>query len=108
MIIGSALDIVEYCGVPRLLFNDFPLGNPCGKPYEKEMQEAIISHALRLFETAVSPRTTEKTAFVWDNHNWRSKYLEIREEDRERLLQLGRERREDRKNLRLEGRIRKE
>ena len=108
MIIGSALDIVEYCGVPRFMFNDFPLGNPCGKPYEKEMQVAIISNALRLFETAVSPRTTEKTAFVWDNNNWRSKYLEIREEDRERLQQLGRERREDRKNLRLEGRPRKE
>ena len=108
VIIGSALDIVEYCGVPRVLFNDFPLGNPCGKPYEKTMQADIILKALRLFETALTPRTIEKTSFVWDDNDWRSKYLEIRDEDRKRLLKLGQERREDRKRLRLEGKTRKE
>jgi D-proline reductase (dithiol) PrdB len=28
VIVGSALDVVEHCGVPRFYFTDFPLGNP--------------------------------------------------------------------------------
>ena len=42
VILGSALDVVEHCGVPRFLFTDFPLGNPCGKPFDTAMQEAIV------------------------------------------------------------------
>ena len=34
VIIGSAWDIVEWCGVPRFLFADRPLGNPCGHPWD--------------------------------------------------------------------------
>jgi len=34
VVIGSARDIVEECGVARFVFSDFPLGNPCGKPYD--------------------------------------------------------------------------
>ena len=30
VIVGSARDVVEECGVPRFVFSDFPLGNPCG------------------------------------------------------------------------------
>ncbi len=40
--IGSALDIVEECGVPRFFFVDLPLGNPCGKPWDVSMQQALI------------------------------------------------------------------
>ncbi len=29
-------DIVEYCGVPRFLFSDFPLGNAAGRPHDLE------------------------------------------------------------------------
>ena len=41
VIIGSALDIVEHCGVPRYVFTDFPLGNPCGHPWQRDMQREI-------------------------------------------------------------------
>ena len=47
VVIGSARDIVEECGVARFLFSDFPLGNPCGKPYDVEMQRAIVGHRAR-------------------------------------------------------------
>ncbi len=30
VIMGTARDIVEHCGVARLVFSDFPLGSPCG------------------------------------------------------------------------------
>ena len=45
MVIGSARDVVEECGVPRFLFVDFPLGNPCGKPWDVPMQQALIGEA---------------------------------------------------------------
>ena len=45
IILGSAKDIVEHCGVPRFLFTDFPLGNPCGKPWDVEMQRRIVGLA---------------------------------------------------------------
>ena len=49
VVIGSARDIVEQCGVPRFLFTDFPLGNPCGAPYDVAMQSSIVGMALDLF-----------------------------------------------------------
>ena len=52
VVIGSARDIVEECGVARFLFSDFPLGNPCGVPYDREMQRDIVGFALDLLEGA--------------------------------------------------------
>ena len=65
VILGSARDVVELCGVPRFLFSDFPLGNPCGRPYDLAMQRAIVGMALDLLEDATAPRTTRQTPFVW-------------------------------------------
>ena len=55
MIIGSALDVVEHCGVARFLFIDFPLGNPRGRPWDRTMQEAIVRQAIDLLVTADRP-----------------------------------------------------
>ena len=43
VILGSGKDIVEYCGVPRFLFSDFPLGNPCGVPWNMGVGNSISS-----------------------------------------------------------------
>ena len=78
VILGSARDIVEHCGVPRFVFTDFPLGNPCGKPYDVAMQRAIVSLGLDLLEKAFVPRTTVQTPFVWsDDESWRGEYMGI-------------------------------
>lgn len=78
VVIGSARDIVELCGVPRFLFSDFPLGNPCGKPYDVPMQHRIVRIALSLLETAAYPRTTVQTPFRWhESGEWRRTYMEI-------------------------------
>ena len=61
VVVGSARDIVEECGVPRFLFSDFPLGNPCGAPGDRAMQQAIVGYALDLLESATLPRTTVQT-----------------------------------------------
>ena len=93
VILGSAIDIVEHCGVPRFLFTDFPLGNPCGVPYDGEMQRQIVESGLALLETASEPRTTVKTPFSWGDDEWRARYLEVRAEDAANLAAKGEARR---------------
>ena len=65
VIVANARDIVETCGAARLLFTDFPLGSPCGKPGDADMQREIIGMALDLLESAGEPRTTVQTPFKW-------------------------------------------
>lgn len=101
VILGAARDIVEHCGVPRFLFTDFPLGNPCGKPYDREMQEAIVEAGLSLLESATAPRTTVTTPFVWSaSQEWRDRYSRVDPQRREHYLRLGEERRTQRGAMR--------
>ncbi len=65
MVVGSARDIVEECGVARMLFVDFPLGNPCGKPGDRAMQHSIVSLALDVVDTAIGPRATVQAPVHW-------------------------------------------
>ena len=95
VIVGSALDIVERCGAPRLLFTDFPLGNPCGPPGRRDMQKAIVRQAIGLLATAEGPRTIVRAPFDWPEAGalWRPRYGHIDPAERERLLAQGAERR---------------
>ncbi|MBX3503033.1 MAG: hypothetical protein KF889_26605 [Alphaproteobacteria bacterium] len=95
VIIGSALDVVEHCGVARFLFTDFPLGNPCGHPWDRVMQEKIVRQALGLLADASALRTTLKAPFGWkaSDPEWRARYGRVDPAERERLLALGEERR---------------
>jgi len=65
IIMGCAKDIVEYVGVPRFLFSDFPLGNPAGRPHDEESLEFTLDLALRVLETAPAPRTTVQSPLRW-------------------------------------------
>ena len=77
VIVGAARDIVEHAGVPRFVFSDFPLGNPCGRPFDVAMQHTILDIALGVLESARYPRTTVQTPFVWDtDHSWKLRYSE--------------------------------
>ena len=94
VVIGSARDIVEECGVARLLFTDFPLGNPCGRPWDKEMQRAILDMALDLLQHAWQPRTTVQAPFAWsEDETWRKTFMHVSEENREALQKAGADRR---------------
>ena len=66
VVMGCGKDIVEYVGVPRFLFSDFPLGNPAGKPKDKASQAATLALALRVLETAPGPRTTVQNPIRWN------------------------------------------
>ena len=97
VVIGSARDIVEECGVPRFLFVDFPLGNPCGKPWDVPMQQNLIGEAFHLLEKSWQPRTTLQAPFAWTsdgNDLWRNRYMQVDDSNREALAQAGRKRRE--------------
>lgn len=98
------MDIVIHCGVPRYLHSDLPLGNPCGKPYDKKMQEAIVKQALRLLTTATEPSTIERTPFTWgDNNGWRDQYLRVDDSNRAHLRELGEQRRQFQAHKKTKG-----
>lgn len=93
VILGSAKDIVEYCGVPRYLFTDFPLGNPCGKPYDPVTQKEIVGRAIGLLQSAAGSRTTVQTPFVWDDASaWKDNYMRVDASNVQILLDMGRQR----------------
>ncbi len=80
--------------MPRFLFTDFPLGNPSGHPWRRDMQRAIVAQALRLLETATGPRTTVTAPFAWrDDAGWRARYGRIDPDEIARLRAIGEERR---------------
>ena len=75
---GCAKDIVEYVGVPRLLFTDFPLGNAAGRPNDKASQAFTLELALRLLEDASAPRTTAQSPLTWNGRaEWKLDYCNI-------------------------------
>ena len=96
VIIGSALDIVERCGVPRFLFVDFPLGNPCGKPWDKAMQKRIVRQAIQLFDSIDAPQSTVFCEESWGDGDWRNRYMEVSDANRAELARKGEELRERR------------
>lgn len=93
VVLGSARDIVEECGVARFVFTDFPLGNPCGKPWDTKMQHSIVGTALDLLARAWMPRTTVQTPFRWGNEEWRVAFMRVDDSNREALARAGEERR---------------
>ncbi len=108
VILGSALDVVEHCGVARFAYLDFPLGNPCGKPYDADMQRDVVFAAIDLFESAEASRTTLRLPQRWsDSESWRDDYMAVREEDLAVLRRKGEERRAGRQALREAGRVRR-
>ncbi len=108
VVIGSARDIVEECGVARFLFNDFPLGNPCGKPYDVEMQRAIVGMALDLLDSARLPRTTVQSPFRFsEDESWKQNYARIDPAERAELQRLGAQRRAEQQAAAVSGSARK-
>jgi D-proline reductase (dithiol) PrdB len=78
VVMGCAKDIVEYVGVPRLLFSDFPLGNPAGRPKDAASQRATLDFALDLLTAAALPRTTVQSPLRWSSSpDWKLDFSNI-------------------------------
>jgi len=78
IVMGCAKDIVEYVGVPRLLFSDFPLGNAAGRPKDRESQAFTLELALKVLEAAPAPRTTVQSPLRWSaDPDWKLDYCNV-------------------------------
>ena len=78
VVMGCAKDIVEHCGVPRLLFSDFPLGNAAGKPFDVASQRATLELALQVLESAPAARTTVQSPLRWSaDPSWKGDFCNI-------------------------------
>lgn len=78
VVMGCAKDIVEYVGVPRFLFSDFPLGNPAGRPKDPASQRATLELALKVLERAPGPRTTVQNPIKWrESPDWKLDYSNV-------------------------------
>jgi D-proline reductase (dithiol) PrdB len=90
VILGSAWDIVEYCGAPRFLFTDFPLGNPCGIPYDVVSQQRTLELALGLLESATKAGTILANPIVWPGgDSWKANYMRVDDSNRDQLRKEG-------------------
>jgi hypothetical protein len=104
IVMGCAKDIVEYVGVPRFLFSDFPLGNPTGKPQDVASQDFTLELALKVLETAPGPRMTVHSPLRWsDDPSWKLDFSNI---DRLSSEELARRRAEFDRNKELAKGIR--
>jgi Glycine/sarcosine/betaine reductase selenoprotein B (GRDB) len=78
VVMGCAKDIVEYVGVPRFLFSDFPLGNAAGRPKDPESQAFTLALALSVLESAPAPRTTVQSTLKWSaDPDWKLDYCNV-------------------------------
>jgi hypothetical protein len=78
IVMGCAKDIVEYCGVPRFLFSDFPLGNAAGRPHDQQSQAVTLELALRVLAAAPAPRTTVQSPLRWSaDPAWKLDYSNL-------------------------------
>jgi D-proline reductase (dithiol) PrdB len=78
VIMACARDIPEHCGVPRMLFSDFPLGNGAGKPHDPDSQQFTLELALRVLESAPAARTTVQSPLRWSaDHRWKLDFSNI-------------------------------
>ncbi len=92
VVMGCAKDIVEYCGVPRFLFSDFPLGNAAGRPRDPHSQAFTLELALRLLEAAPAARTTVQSPLRWsEDPSWKLDYSNIERLSPEEIIRLRRE-----------------
>ena len=62
----SALDITQSVKPPRAVFVNFPLGHQTGPPDQPDLQRAIVTDAMRAFETITTPATIVELPYVWD------------------------------------------
>ncbi len=63
--LSSALDITTLVKPPRAVFVNYPLGNQCGKPFDRENQRVVLMAALRCLGTSTVPGRLLQLPFRW-------------------------------------------
>ena len=92
VVMGAAKDIVEYCGVPRFLFSDFPLGNAAAKPNDPSSRALNFELVLSLLESATAARTTVQSPLIWSSDpSWKLDYSNLEKLSPEEIMRLSEE-----------------
>jgi D-proline reductase (dithiol) PrdB len=63
--LSTGRDLTAQVMPPRSLFVNFPMGNAFGKPFDREMQKAILRALLTLAEQATTPGELVDLPYVW-------------------------------------------
>ncbi|MEM7364711.1 MAG: hypothetical protein AAF525_11855 [Pseudomonadota bacterium] len=93
VVVGTAWDIVTHCQVPRFVYNDLPLGNPLGNPWDIAMQSQTIDRALSMLVDAKTPTAEAMQHRFSSDDRWKTTYMAVTEENREELRVRGEENR---------------
>lgn len=71
VVFSNARDITQSAHPPRTVFTNYPLGNPCGRPFDARNQRAILNVGLELLEHATWSGSVIDTPHVWsENRDW--------------------------------------
>jgi hypothetical protein len=69
---SNARDITESACNPRTVFTNYPLGNACGRPHDRDNQRDVLQTGFRLLEEATAPGIIVDTPFAWsEGDEWR-------------------------------------
>ncbi|MBI4081065.1 MAG: hypothetical protein HY423_00500 [Candidatus Lambdaproteobacteria bacterium] len=69
---SNARDITASACNPRTVFTDYPLGNACGRPHQRENQREVLRTGFRQLESATEPGTIVDTPFRWSaDEEWK-------------------------------------
>ena len=97
------MDIVTWCGVPRYLHNDLPLGNPLGPPEDRKSQRKSVERALEI-ATEMHEPGIEVSEIAWPgDSSWKSVYACVTDDNREALIKMGEENRRRRAEDKANG-----
>jgi hypothetical protein len=64
--LGSCRDMMAQVKAPRNVFVNFPLGHPCGKPDDMELQTQILKDALNYLAEAKIAGDIIDLPYQWD------------------------------------------
>lgn len=71
MTFSNARDISTSAFNPRLVFTNYPLGNPAGRPFDVVNQREILETAFQMLERATEAGEIVDTPHQWsENHDW--------------------------------------
>ncbi len=100
------MDIVTWCGVPRYLHNDLPLGNPLGPPDDRVGQRKSVERALQLAAGMAEPGI-QVSDLAWPGgSDWKTTYARVGDDNRGELLKMGEENRRKRAEDKASGLLR--
>lgn len=65
---------------PRGVFINYPLGHPCGKPFDAPLQTRILKDTLNFFSTATIPGQIEDLPYQWGkDFGWDNYFRDIQD-----------------------------